>query len=359
MKTNSKLFKTFFLSFVLFNLLWACNNNDSEPSPSLLADVIVINEGNFGSSDAALSTYNSLDETVSLSVFAQKNGFPFGAIIQNAILHEERIYVVCQNPSKVEVLDAQSFESIATIQPSFADPIQFANPFGIAVVGNKAFVSNWGTYNSSTFGFDNSFLVEIDLSNFSIAQKIDRAIQAQNILAHNGNIYISNVGANSITRLNPDNLQTTDITTASSPDAMQIDANGNLWVLCRSGNLQKIDLTTNTVSQTISDVPVSGFNEKMAINSAGNKLYVLSSTGFNPSTSAVYEISASATTAPSEALITGENFYGIGVHPSSNFIYLSDNNGFQGNGTCLIYSELGSQITSFAAGRGPNGFLFR
>lgn len=343
----------------MITLMSACSESDVTPI-NRTADVIIINEGNFGSSDATLSTYTSSDKTVNLSVFAGVNGFPFAASIQNVIEYNGNYYAICNNTDKIEVFKKEDFSSVASIKPSFGATVQFNTPFSFAAVGNQGYVSNWGTFNFATSSYDDPALVKINLSDFSITSKIDLAAQPQHLLAIGDKIYISLVGSNQIAILNTNNDQfETPITVAQGPDKMLIDSNGKLWVMCTSGALVRINPNTNTVEATITGIQSSGFNEKMVLNGAGNTLYYLSATGFNPSTASIYALSITATSAPTQALLSGNNFYGLGIDPVLDILYVGDNKGFQGNGVVMRYESDGTALDTLAAGRAPNGFLFR
>ncbi|MBV6646345.1 MAG: hypothetical protein KI790_12900 [Cyclobacteriaceae bacterium] len=346
-----KKLKLLFISFLVVALV-SCQEDD-ETQPASPADVIVINEGNFRSGDGTLSLYNSENDEVQFAAFAGTNGFPIAATIQNAIVYNDNIYAVTNASDKVEVIDEATLESVAVIKQGFL------NPYSFAATGSKAFVTNWGTLNFDNFQYEGSFISIVDLTTHSVVDSIMWDHQPQHVLIAGDNLYVSNVNASSITVLNAsNNAEVTDIETASGPDKMVLDANDDLWVLCTSGNLVQINTNDNTVSQTISGISGSGFNEKMTTNESRDKLYYLSSTGFAPSTSAVYEFSISGTEAPSSTLISGQNFHGVGVS-STGVIYVGDNNGFQGNGSVIRYDLAGVELGIFAAGRAPNSFLFR
>jgi hypothetical protein len=53
------------------------------------------------------------------------------------------------------------------------------------------------------------------------------------------------------------------------------------------------------------------------------------------------------------------NFYGIGIDPETDLIYLGDSKNFVGNGAVYRYTTSGQFVDSKAAGRGPNGFVFK
>ncbi|MEQ8472681.1 MAG: hypothetical protein RIC35_15925 [Marinoscillum sp.] len=317
------------------------------------ADVIVINEGNFASGDGSLSTFNTITDETKLSVFASANGFPIAATIQNALVYDDKIFAITNVADKLEVIDLETFKFEAYINTGLS------NPFSFAAIGDKAYVTNWGTLNYDTYAWEGSFIAVVDLESYVITDSIMLNVQPQHVIAVDDYFYVANVGSNSISVYNSENDQeVASIEVSASPDRMVVDANNNLWVFCNSGNLVRVDTETNSVETTISGVQGAGYNEKMVINSEGNKLYYLSSSGWPDYNTAIYELSITATSAPTTPVVSGLNYYGLGIS-LDNELYVTDAKAFQGNGTVYRYNLDGTEINSFPAGRGPNGFIFR
>jgi YVTN family beta-propeller protein len=328
----------------------ACKTDPEDPTP--IADVIVINEGNFNSADASLSTYNTQNQQVSFGVFEVVNGFPIAGTIQNVINYQDKLYFVTNSADKLEIADATTLASVKTLRNTF-NTTNFSNPFSFAAVGNKGYVSNWGTLQPD-FSYTDPYLTLVDLSNNTVTGKINRAVQPQHLLAVGQNIYIANVNSNTISVLNTaDNQIVTDITVADSPDKMVLDKNNKLWVICRSGSLVRINPANNTVETTIAIDGQGIFsNARLEINVTKDKLYWLASGG------KIFEMAITATTAPANPIITEVEAYGLGID-KNNQIYVSDHNGYVGNGKVHIYQLNGTKSHSFNAGRIPSGFIFR
>jgi hypothetical protein len=74
----------------------------------------------------------------------------------------------------------------------------------------------------------------------------------------------------------------------------------------------------------------------------------------------VYSTSTTATVAGdilfSESSATG--FYGIGIDPKTDILYVADAKAFAGSGTVFTYTTSGTALSSYASGPGPNGFVF-
>lgn len=350
------MLKKIIATIALGTLLFACKTTTQEPFVSPTTDVIVINEGNFNSADGSLSTYRSGDGAVELGIFERINGFPLAATIQNIYpeISQNRMYVVTNAPDKLEIVNYSDFGSIATIRNAGAN-IRFTNPYSFAGIGNTGYVSNWGTYNNTTFAFENGYISKINLTDNSVT-KITRTQQPQDLKIVNNNLYVTNVSGTSISVLSTNtDLSLAEITTPAGADKMVVDRNNKIWVLCTSGKLIRISPVTNTIEATF-DVMVSGYNEKMALNATKDRLYWLNATWGQPTK--VFTMDITATAAPTTPLVTRANIYGLGVHPNGD-VYLADANNFQGNGRVYIYSNTGTEKSNFGAGRGPNGFIFR
>jgi YVTN family beta-propeller protein len=328
----------------------ACKTDNEQPNPA--ADVIVINEGNLNSADGSLSSYNSQNQQVSLGIFEAVNGFPIAGTIQNVISYQNKLYFVTNSADKLEIADATTLASVKTLGNS--NTTNFSNPFSFAAVGNKGYVSNWGTLNLIDYTYSNPYITLIDLSNNTVSGKINRAAQPQHLWAIGQNIYLANVGGNTISVLNTaDNQIVTDITVADSPDKMVLDKNNKLWAICRSGSLVRINPANNTVETTIAIDGQGIFsNARLEINVTKDKLYWLASGG------KIFEMAITATTAPANPIITEAEAYGLGID-KNNQIYVSDHNGYVGNGKVHIYQLNGTKSHSFNAGRIPSGFIFR
>lgn len=349
--------KLMLVSLMTLSIFLSSCKDEEVTADALGVDVLVVNEGNFSDADASLSGFNSSDGTVKLSMFTEVNTFSFNGLIQNVVEYDNNYYAVMALPAKVMVFDKSSLEATATIETTSGDAVELLNPFSFAAVGSKGYIADWGTYNADTFGYDNSGIIVVDLSTNTVTKKIDRAFKPQHLMAINDKIYITDNSSTTISVLDPatDEIETT-IAVGSGPDKMVMDAGNKLWVLCNGGNLVRIDPSANEVEATISELPVSGFNEKMVINEAGDTLYFLA-IGYSPASSLVYTLPVTATEAPAAPLITAESYYGIGIQ--DDILYLGDTNAFQGNGTVIRYRTDGTQIDTFGCGRGPNGFIFR
>ena len=143
---------------------------------------------------------------------------------------------------------------------------------------------------------------------------------------------------------------------ADGPRQFSIDANGRLWVLSNNyvnSNLTKIDIQGERV---LTSFEIAGGAKALNSSADGSELFYLSAPWGSPTQ--IFKIGNSATFAPQEAFISGESFYGFGVDPIDETIYVGISNP-TANGTIVRYNVDGTELDNFPAGRFPNGFEFR
>ncbi len=348
---NKRLILTplFLLSLMI---LLSCGDDSDDPEPQV-STIIVVNEGNFQAGDGALSSFDLATSSVNQSLFEAD------ATIQSAIQWSDKIYLVTNAPDKVEVIDVEgnNLNSSATINSGLL------NPISIAFNGNFGYVTNWGNIETAFSENPDSFISIIDLNTNQVIDSLERSTRPQEIISIDDRLYVANEGSNTVSILEPNGENTAivaEITVPFGPSAFVIDAESDLWVLCTSGSLVEIDRSNNTIKTTLDDLTVNGFDEKMAINLAGEKIYFLGGTNdtFTGLTN-VFEVDFTSNNPSANNFITGGfAFYGITVDPSTGDIYIGDSNAFQSTGTGLQYNSNGELIQQFATGIGPNAFLF-
>jgi YVTN family beta-propeller protein len=343
------------LKSLLIAILFITSCSDEDESPSFLSNVLVINEGNFLSAEGSITGFNSTTKMVEENLYESANGFAISATIQRVETFNNSYYVTTNNPDKLEYINGETLQMLATISNGLTTPYSFA------ASGNTGFITNWGTFNNTTFQYDDPYLAVVDLSSFIISSTINWDFQPQDLQVIDNKLYVTNVNANSVSVMNISTLEIIEtIETPYGPDKMEVDANGNIWIICNSGFLIKIDPATNEVVTTVSDVVTSGFNEKMVFNAAKDKIYYLSTVydaNFN-STTDVFEFAITDSSAPSTSIVTGSSFYGVGID-ANNILYIGDHNNYQGNGTVYRYTIEGEELDNFESGINPNGFVFR
>ncbi len=225
----------------------------------------------------------------------------------------------------------------------------------MTIANGKGYVSNWGDWVESggLWTLPNSYIAVIDLTSFTVINTLNTSDGVEGLTTIDNQVYAATAYSTKVHVINPTNDEIVGgYDTPFGPSQFVEDGNGRLWVLC-SNNLVKIDITGERILNTFE---IAGGARSITVNGDGSKIYYLSTPWGVPAE--IYVIDNSATFAPQEALITGDSFYGLGVNPDDETIYVGISNPTS-NGTIVRYNSDGTELDNFASGRFPNSFEFR
>lgn len=356
------MFRSLFVAASLLTSTFAftsCDNDNDGPSGAYAEDgVFVINEGNFTQSNGSISYYNTSSEKVQNGIFAKENeGQLLGDVIQDMDILNDRAFIVANNSNKIEVVNANTFKSVGTVE-GLQLPRYFA-----ALNNQKGYVTETVDYSGSP-----GRISVIDLNTYVVTKTIEVGVQPEQLVVTGGKLYVANSGSNTVTVINTatDAVEST-IPVSDRPVDLALDRNNNIWVLSTGKVVYTPDWSAIDYSQTTAgaltkipagtqDAQTYTFSSNqsqpsnLAINGNGDKLY------FNyEGKTFVQDVSA---TSLSNTVVIDRSFYGLGVDPDNGYIYGGDSNNFTGDGTVHIYRPDGTKIGEFQAGIGPNGFAF-
>jgi hypothetical protein len=151
------------------------------------------------------------------------------------------------------------------------------------------------------------------------------------------------------------------IQVGKQPNSMVMDKNGDIWVLCDGGytgspygqenaSLWHINAVSHTGIRkmefgNLMDSPVD-----LAINASGDTLFYLNGdvcrTGIGNVEPGIFIEG------------NGKQFYGLGIDPYDNTVYVADAVDYQQNGWVYRYTSSGALIDSFRVGINPGFFCF-
>lgn len=355
MKSILKLSLVLVVLFQATFLLSSCSSDDEGPSGEFATGVFVVNEGNFQDSDGTISHYNENTNTATSAIFSTTNsGAILGDVVQSMTIDNNLAYIVVNNSNKVEVVNSNTFEREYTIDGLLLPRYFLAH-------NGKGYISEWVSFS------DKGRVSVLDMATRTIETTIETDIGAEFILEVGGSIYVSNSFTTNISVIDPEsNTVTATIDLDASVTQMVVDRNQKVWAISggstdfnvsppvpnNDGKLVRIDPTTNTVEAEI--LLNTNATRRLVTNSDGSELLILIG-------NSVFNIPVDGASGTLTALVDEANaigFYGIGVDPDTDIIYVGDARGFQGNGTVYRYAADGTFIDTFSAGRGPNGFVF-
>lgn len=338
----------YILVFIQFGaLFFSCVKDKPVPLPIVLKDsepserVYVVNEGNFTSGNASISLYNRKTNEVQEDQFKAANNMALGDVAQSMVLINERYYVVVNNSGKVVVCD-KSFKMSSNIT-GFLSP-----RYMLQVSANKAYVSD---YKSGS-------IAVVNLSNNALSHHIALPGWTEEMLLLQNKVYVCNVNREYLYVIDPNQDKVEDsIWVGKNASGIQADKNAKLWVLSSGDHatsparLSRINSSTHEVEKSFV-FPSTREPFKLAINGRKDSLYFMDK--------GVFVMPVNAEAMPDVPLITAgqSHYYGIGIHPLSSEIYVSDALDYVQRSHITVYSASGSKKAEFKAGINANGFYF-
>lgn len=317
---------------------------DQTPVVAGAKSVYITNEGNFQFGNASVSFYNPDQNVVVEDIFKANNDRNLGDVCQSISYFNEKFYLILNNSHKIEVVNSSNFQSVATIN-GLNSPRYF-----LAINNQKAYVSDI---------YDNQIAI-VDLNSNSISGHIPCSGWTEELLMISGKVFITNPYRSKIYVVNPISDQITDsISIGYGSNSLKEDKYGKLWVLCGgnssniAGGLYRINPATNAVEQSFEFTSASSTPGRLQINGTNDTLYWLNN--------GIFRMSIETTVIPNTPFIgsSGMNYYGLGIDPTTNEIYVSDAVDYVQKGVIYRYRSNGSLISTFKAGIIPGEFYFR
>jgi len=335
------------MSALVLIVLSACKKDDKPavelPLPASSGRVLISCEGSFGSVNASISAYSTLDNSIVNNVFSQVNMQDLGDVLQSLEGANDKVYAVVNNSSKIEVMDKEGLireiPITGLLSPRFILPID----------SEKAYVSDL---------FSGSISV-VDLLTKSVTDVINVNAWTEEMLRDGDFAYVTAADKDKLYVVNVNTDMVVDsIQVTLGPIALSIDSQGKLWVLCNGyfgvvpPELHRIDLSTSSVMASMTLPAPFAYQMKMAMNPAKDRVYVMNNT--------VFSMGINQTTLSTTPVVPFPgNAYGLGVSPFNGDIYVGDAPDFSNPGKVFRYSSSGAFIDSMQVGIAPNGFLFQ
>jgi hypothetical protein len=320
---------------------------------------MILNEGNFTYSNASVSYYGPRTGQVENQVFYNANGFPLGDVALSISVHNGKAYAVINNSGKVLVFNPDNFKHISTIS-------------GLASPRYICFVNDQKAYVSDLYS---PYISIIDPGSDQVTGSIHLGAGSEQMQAYGGFVYVCSWSYHDkVYRINHQTDRVTDsLTLTRQPNSMVLDADNKLWVLSDGGfqgspdgqvapALTRIDAESFRIERVYTFPSMASSPTRLCINGRRDTLFFLNGAWGSGQVmgSGVYAMPVNAASLPSEALIPekGKLFYGLGIHPLSSNIYVSDAIDYMQPGMVYRYSASGLPIDSFKADISPQFFYF-
>ena len=324
-----------------------------------LEQLLIGNEGGFGSSNATISRYNPDTKDLEDGVFLNVNGIGLGDVLQSLHYNEGQVYAVMNNSAQIVVMDSESYTQQGLISfPEGASPRQMQ------------LLSSDVAYITDLYGD------EIHLINPTTQQVLSTKIGVgdgpEYMLYHQEAVFVGNYGFgqdSTIMVINP--VQHTVIDTlvvASGPGQIVVDNNADLWVVCtgyagdydaqwnliegtqRPGGLFRIEKDAQSQQWQVS--------EELELKQAGIHL------GYDPTNEFLYlqsegikRVDLNQVDVTTETIISG-SYYSFYYESVRNHLYLADAKDYVGAGSVrVIHADTFQDLDEFSVGIIPGSFL--
>ncbi len=332
--------------------LFSCENSAPEkPIGVYEQGILIMNEGNFGTNDGEIYHLDPSTQTLKPNVFEVENLRPFAGLLEDMIRVDDRMFLVA-NTGKVEIVDAGTFKSLGAVVGGLDQPRS------LDVVGSKLFISDYGPYDEN-YATPDSYVAVVDgLNGGVVTKKIKVSNKPEDLFAFGKYIFVAGSEEGKIEIIDAEKEEVIKTLEVDGHPSQFFEIDGTLWLYSIGSDevyFQSFHMD-NFTKRTTNALPVANATGRIAIGN-DDLYYLTTSSGWPDYVDGVSRVSVLG---PELDLnwISGSGFYGIGFDKTRDELYLSNSNGFQGNGTITVYDKDASALRSFDVGRGPSGFLF-
>lgn len=339
--------KTLLLSVSLcLCVLTSCKPDPVDPLPDpepSTGRVFILNEGNFQWGNASLDLYDPETNVLVSGIFESVNQNPLGDVLQSMSIHEGKAYLVVNNSNKIEVVDPDSLISLGTIE-GFTSP-----RFFLGISPNKAYVSDL---------YANEIAI-VDVETQEISGQIPLPGWSEQMILLGEFAFVCNVRRPYLYVIHTQTDAVVDsIKIGLGGNRLVRVDGGNIWVACgetlqadAEGALYIINPNSRAVVDSFL-FPLEQKPSELQVNAAGTHIYFLNG--------GVHRMAIDATALPATPIIPedGGLFYGLGIDPAKEEVYVADAIDFVQRGAVLRYDSEGNLLHEFRAGIIPGRFYF-
>lgn len=336
------------------------NQNDTPVTPisEEKKGVYILNEGTFTYANSSLSYYDKEADTVGNNLFFKTNGSPIGDVGQSLALYDGSLYIVVNGSKYIYKVDAETLKFQAKLEG-------FASPRNIHVLENGlAYVSD----------LQKDGLWLIDLNTMEHRQFIETGNSTEAMVRVGDELFVSNWSNYYVPNSSNNSVQVIDMKTNTlvetidvpqEPNAMVVDKDNIIWVLCSGGYnpgeqepaLVCIDAAKRQIIKRFDFNAGIDYPDGLAIDGAGENLYYLNG-GYNNLN--VYKMSVDAAQTPDNPFIAadGRVFYNVAVDPENGDVYVTNAKNYVQNGDVERFTKDGELLSKFTVGIVPCYMLF-
>lgn len=337
-------------------LLMACKKDKPQDDiiPQLSNGVLVLCEGLFQQNNSTVSWIDRSAGSVSNQFFLQKAERALGDTGNDMKRYGNKVYIVVNVSSTIEVMDATTFVSLKQI--SMLDGTAAKQPRNIVFSNGKAYISCY-----------DGFVDILDTTTLTIQGRIAVGPNPEGMTVSNNKLYVANSGG-----LNYPNMDSTlsviDLSTETelykvpvglNPGVVTQDQDGEVYVITR-GDYGAVPSRMVRVDP-VNDIAVDTFNfDAAGIEPMNDKFLIMwQDPAGSSSNVALFDPATEQLVNPSIISTSGiTTLYNVQYDQIKDLIYVSDAMNYTNTGYIRAYSSAGTPINDYHVGLNPSKLLF-
>lgn len=313
--------------------------------------LLVLNEGLFQQNNSSLTWVNLATNETTENIFLLKNNRLLGDTGNDIKRYGNKIYIVVNASSTVEVVDAKTMVSLKQVNMEYNGVAQ--QPRQIDFYNGNAYITS----------FDGNINV-LDTTSLTITERLEAGENPEGLAIHDNLLYVANSGGLNF----PDYDSTVfvyDLTTnefiksyhvGANPGSIVTSDNGEVYVVKRGNyddNPSEL-IHINPATEIVTNLGISA----SGIKKQGNILYINTIDQNNQTTNvASYDLTNKSIISPS--LINASSINTLnGVHPNEDStFYVFDAMGYTNTGYLRLFNQAGELTKSINVGLNPKGLI--
>jgi DNA-binding beta-propeller fold protein YncE len=336
-------------------ILSSCKKEKPEPTtPDVLSNgILVLNEGLFQQNNSSISWIDLGSNEVISDIFLNTNGRLLGDTGNDMKAYGGKIYVIVNNSNTVEVLNKRSGKSIKQVSMMNGD--NGKQPRSIAFHQGKAYITCYDGY-----------VDVLDTASLSIVQRIQVGNNPEGLAVSGNRLFVSNSGG-----LNYPNVDSTlsvidlityqevdRVTVGKNPGGVRTDASGDVYVIAR-GNYGSIPSRMVKVDPVSLAIQPFSFDASSMERMGDHFLITYFNYSNNSSQVKLFNTVTETLEYDNFLSTTGmTTLYGVQYDPVRNKIYCLDAMSYTNTGYVRQYSSSGVFEKNFHVGLNPSKLIF-
>lgn len=363
-----------FLLPALFLCLVSCMKQDDSGKDTFtpVKGLFVLNNGQFGYSNASLSLYDLEIGNCQSGIFSSANDIPLGDTAQSMTIHGNTGWIVVNNSHVIYAVDLANMKIKGQVTG-------ITSPRYIHFVSDtKAYVTcmnskSLAVINPKTYKVEKTIEIGYEINNTDWeGNPVTTQVGGEQMIEKDGYLYVNLWSyGKEIVKIDLSNDNVVDkLEVGVQPKFMSLDSDGKLWVMTDGGYegnvvgweepvLCKVDLKEFEIETVLKFEGKSDWKtgvsspSNLLTNGDGRTLYWLRD--------GVWKMDISSSVLPSKAFgdlhdVTAP--YALTINPNNGEVFVGDAKDYTQNGKVYRYSSAGELLGSFDAGVCPCFFCW-